>query len=194
MPSAPRFLRLRQLVRQLDVALQGHARAVGRYGRDLAQPGELTLAPLKRPAAAFESGDCRLVRLDHEPAAHAVHRHDIARAHGARQARHAEHGRQSQRARHDRGVPLGPALRCGKAADARGIHQCGVGRRDLLGDNDGAGRQAGERLISRSGQVAHEARARLAHVGRSCRRGRNPPSRRRPARSPRAAPGPLPRR
>ena len=159
-----RFLRLRQLVGQLDVALQGHAFAVGGYGWDLAQPGELALAPLQRAAPALEPRDRRLAGVDHEPTAHAVHRHDVARAHGAGQASDAQHGRQSERARHDRGMPLGPALCCGEAADARRVHQRGIRRRDLLGDDDGAGRQAGECLITRPGQVVHEARARFAHV------------------------------
>ena len=61
-------------------------------------------------------------------------------------------------------MPLGPALRRGEAADARGVHQCGIGRRNLLGDDDGAGRHARERLIAGAGQVAHEARACLTHI------------------------------
>ena len=187
------LLRLQQLVRQLDIALQRHTRAIGRDRRDLAEPGELALAPLKRPAAALETCDRRLAGIDHEPAAHAVYRHDVAGAHGACEARDAEYCRQPERARHDRGMPLGPALHCGEAADTRRVHQCGIGRRDFLGDDDGAGEHAGECLIGRrESGCARGARSPRAHR-RSCRRGRNPPLRRRPARSPRAAPVPLSR-
>ena len=54
------LLRLRHLVGQLDIALQGHALAIARDRGDLAQPGELALAPLKSPAAALEARDRRL--------------------------------------------------------------------------------------------------------------------------------------
>ena len=58
------------------------------------------------------------------------------------QAGDAEHRRQAERARHDRGVALGAAELGREAADAARVHQRGIGRRHLLGEDDRAAAQA----------------------------------------------------
>jgi len=54
------------------------------------------------------------------------------------QIRNAEHGGQTERPCHDRGVAFRPAEHRGEAADALRVHRRRVGRGHLLGEDDGA--------------------------------------------------------
>jgi len=58
------------------------------------------------------------------------------------QARDGEHRRQAEGARDDRGVAVGAAELGGEARDVLRIHQCGVGRGQLIGENYGTLPQA----------------------------------------------------
>ena len=75
------------------------------------------------------------------------------------QAGDGENRRQAERARHDRGMAFGAAEDGGEPGDALRVHQRGVGRGQLLGEDDGAlrhGRIGDVRLLD---QIADEPRA-----------------------------------
>jgi hypothetical protein len=88
----------------------------------------------------------------------------VAGPHRTHEIGHAEHGRQAEGARHDRGVAFRAADDGREAADDGGVHHGRIGGRDLLGDDDGAFRQVLEGAPRRLGKVAHETRAHLAYV------------------------------
>ena len=58
------------------------------------------------------------------------------------QSRDREHGRQAERARHDRGVAVRAAELGREAADPARVHQRRVAGRELLGQDDRAAGQA----------------------------------------------------
>ncbi len=83
----------------------------------------------------------------------------VAALHLIEKAADAEHRRQVERARHDRGVALGAAEHGGESGDAARIHQRGIGRRQLLGEDHRAFGQRLDRGVRRLGEIAHQARA-----------------------------------
>src|SRR5262249_32674399 len=78
-----------------------------------------------------------------------------------------EAGGQAEGAGHDRGRALGAADFRGEAADDLRIHQGGIGRRDVLGDDDATLRKAREGLVGCAREIADEAGAALADAGRA---------------------------
>ncbi len=76
----------------------------------------------------------------------------------------AEHRRNAQRAQHDRGMAIGPALLGRHPGDAGRFQQRGIGRRQFLGDQDAALRQVLEAAEGRRGQVADQPAADVADL------------------------------
>ena len=123
-------------------------------------------------------------RIEDHGAFGAVDHHRRRRPRMLDQGRHREHRRQPQGAGDDRGVAVGAAELGGKAGDPPRIHQRGIGRGQLVGEDDRALGHARIGDVGLFDQVADEPRAddpdildprrqiRVAHRGEAASRSR----------------------
>ena len=153
-----------ELARQLEIGIERDLGAVAGHRREAAQPRQRAQVALMDALAAVVLGN-RLRRGAHDDAALiAVDDQRIAVLDHAQQPGDAEDRRQAEGAGHDGGMALRAAEEGGKAGDRGGIHQRGIGGRQILGDDDRAFRQMGEGGEGCLGQVADQPVADLADV------------------------------
>ncbi len=103
-------------------------------------------------------------RIQHNGAGRTVHHREIARPDRVRQTCRTEHRRHAQRAQHHRGMSLGATLLGGHPGKPRWIEQRRIRRPQRLTDQYSARGQAGEAAVRRSGQIAYQPPADLAHL------------------------------
>ena len=159
--------RMVDLARKFQVRLEDHLLLVRRLRRNLAQPVQGPGLPLQLLAERPVIGQPFSGGMDDDPAVRAIDDDRVAVLNVAYQIRHAEHRGKTQRPGHDGGMALRPAQGGRETGDPRRVHQRGVGRRDLLGDDDAVGVQRFEACQIALGQPAHDPIADLSYVLRS---------------------------
>ena len=163
-PHRPVGRRLGQLDRQFEIGFEGDLDPVAGRRRQPAQPRQMTPLARQQVAPRLVIGDGLRRRVDdHGPLGAVDHHHRV----GPRmldQLRDGEHRRQPQRARDDRGMAFGAAELGGETGDALRVHQRGVGRGQLVGEDHRARGDAGKRHIGFFDQVADQPGADHADI------------------------------
>ena len=154
------------LLAELDVADHPEPDAVHGLGREVLQAGQLGLALHLPDAGRLVVGALPGGGVHHHHAAAAVDDDPVAPLRHRGGPAGADHGRDLQRAGHDGGV-AGDAARVGDQPGHLAVveEQRGVGRREVAGHHDGAGRRGLGDVHALAEQVLHDPLAHVLDVG-----------------------------
>jgi hypothetical protein len=130
--------RLGNVARQFDIGEQLHLDAVDRFRLGGLQALELGFLQLDLFLAQLVFVQDALVRIDDDDAAQAVDDQQLAVADQAARVLQAEHGRDRHAAGEDGGVRRGAADIGDEGGEAVFLEGDGVGRRQVVGDDDQA--------------------------------------------------------
>jgi hypothetical protein len=158
-PDAERAVVARDadLVDQFDVGAHEHREPVGRHARRVAEGEQRPLVRLVLPTPLLELGPLGGGGRHDDLARTAVDGEDIAVLHPPDDALERDHGGQLERPGHDRGVGGRPARLRDERGGPTALERHDVGRRQVVGDDDGALRKVPEALALPPQEVPEDA-------------------------------------